>query len=159
MFISSEKQGVYRNFDLLQILVLYSFFLSNIINLWGHSSKKCMKKFLVIWFMMILAWVHTLSQLTYIRRVSDSCHKVINACVRQIAYAPDDGVLAWTLALFNLKNVKNTHGGVLLLKITLLHGCFSRFLNCTNGTSSRNASDIKLLTNFFQSYFLIPTQS
>ena len=44
--------------------------------------------------------------------------------------------------LYNLKNVKNTHGGVLLLvklqaslKVTLLHGCFSRFLNCTNDTN------------------------
>ena len=25
------------------------------------------------------------------------------------------------------------------LKVTLLHGCFSRFLNCTNGTKYRNA--------------------
>ena len=48
--------------------------------------------------------------------------------------------------LYNLKNVKNTHGGVLtlvqaatLLKSTLLHGCFSRFLNCPNGTKSVNA--------------------
>ena len=39
------------------------------------------------------------------------------------------------------KNMKNTHWGVLLsvkpatlLKITLLHGCFSRYLNFTNGT-------------------------
>ena len=30
-----------------------------------------------------------------------------------------------------------------LLKLTLLHGCFSRFLNCTNGTKSRNAPHIK----------------
>ena len=36
--------------------------------------------------------------------------------------------------LYNLKNVKSTHGGVLLLvklqklKVTFLHGCFSRFL-------------------------------
>ena len=52
--------------------------------------------------------------------------------------------------LYNLKNLKNTHGGVLilvklpatLLKSTLLHGCFSRFLNCTNGTKSRSASHI-----------------
>ena len=29
-----------------------------------------------------------------------------------------------------------------LLKVTLLHGCFSRFLNCTNGTKSRNASHV-----------------
>ena len=50
--------------------------------------------------------------------------------------------------LYNLKNVKNTHGGVLILvklqalslKRTLLHGCFSRFLNSTNGTKSRKAS-------------------
>ena len=42
---------------------------------------------------------------------------------------------------YNLKNVKNTHGRVLLLvlKVTFLYGCFSRFLNCTNGIKSRNA--------------------
>ena len=27
-----------------------------------------------------------------------------------------------------------------LLKVTLFHGCLSRFLNCTNGTKSRKAS-------------------
>ena len=36
------------------------------------------------------------------------------------------------------KNVKNTHGAVL----TLLHECFSRFLNCKNGTKSRKISHI-----------------
>ena len=55
--------------------------------------------------------------------------------------------------LYDLKNLKNTHGEVLLLvklqaevlilenllKVTLLRGCLSRFLNCTNGTKSRNA--------------------
>ena len=29
-----------------------------------------------------------------------------------------------------------------LIKITLLHGCFSRFLNCTNCTKTRKASHI-----------------
>ena len=40
------------------------------------------------------------------------------------------------------KTVKKTHAGVLatLLKVTLLHGCFSRFLNCTNGTKSHKTS-------------------
>ena len=38
--------------------------------------------------------------------------------------------------LLNLKDVKNT------LKVTFLHGCFSGFLNCTNGTKLRNASHI-----------------
>ena len=59
--------------------------------------------------------------------------------------------------LYNFKNVKNTHGGVLLLvklqakslpatllKVTLLHECFSRFLNCTNSTKSPNASQIEV---------------
>ena len=41
--------------------------------------------------------------------------------------------------------MKNTHGGVLhLVKVTLLHGCFLRFLNCTNGTKSRKTSHILL---------------
>ena len=31
-----------------------------------------------------------------------------------------------------------------LLKVTLFHGCFSRFLDCTNGTKSRNASHLFL---------------
>ena len=76
--------------------------------------------------------------------------------------------------LYNLKNLKNTDGGVkpatllkvtllhrcfsrffnlykwyqiaqqpaTLLKVTLLHRCFSRFLNCTNDTISRKASHI-----------------
>ena len=43
---------------------------------------------------------------------------------------------------YNLKKVKNTHGGVLLLEVTLLDGCFSRFLDCTNGTKSGKASRI-----------------
>ena len=48
---------------------------------------------------------------------------------------------------YKLKNEENNHEGVLflvklhaatLLKVTLLDGCFSRFLNCTNGTKSCN---------------------
>ena len=64
--------------------------------------------------------------------------------------------------LYNLKNVKNTHGRVLLLvklqakspqrysllKVTLLHGCFSPFLNCANGTKSRNALILLLIIHF-----------
>ena len=50
--------------------------------------------------------------------------------------------------------MNNTHGEALLLvklqalkvirklKVTVLHGCFSRFLNCTNGNKSRNASHL-----------------
>ena len=39
---------------------------------------------------------------------------------------------------------------LLVLKVTLLHGCFSGFLNCTNGIKSRNASHLVLLRgNYF----------
>ena len=49
--------------------------------------------------------------------------------------------------LYNLKNVKNTHGGVLLLvnftKSNTPPWVFSGFLNCKNGNKSRKASEIK----------------
>ena len=74
---------------------------------------------------------------------------------------------------YNLKNMKNTHGGLLLLVklqafcynlliVTLLHGCFSRFLNCTSGTKSRNTSHLRLTTGIFltcSTFFLKLTQS
>ena len=55
--------------------------------------------------------------------------------------------------LYNLKNVKNTHGGVLILvklqvsaynftKINIPTWVFFKFLNFTNGTISRNAPRI-----------------
>ena len=54
--------------------------------------------------------------------------------------------------LYNLKKVKNTHGGVILLvKLQAevcnftLHGGFSCFENCKNGTKSRKASQILLV--------------
>ena len=53
--------------------------------------------------------------------------------------------------LYNLKNVKNAHGGVLLLHgVTLSHRCFSRFLNFTNGTKSRKTAHIYLTEIFFK---------
>ena len=53
--------------------------------------------------------------------------------------------------LYNLKNLKNTHSRVLrlvnlnpatLLKVTLLHGCFSPVLNCVNDIKSRRVSHL-----------------
>ena len=68
-------------------------------------------------------------------------------------------VMPWSIwdHLYNLKNVKNTHEGVLplfklqalakttlatLLKLTLLHEFFSHFLYSANGTKSRKVSNI-----------------
>ena len=71
--------------------------------------------------------------------------------------------------LYNLKHAKGTRGGVLfflrfqpatLLKVALLHGCFSRFLNCSNGTKSCKASRItgKVSFLFFKSFLLVLTK-
>ena len=57
-------------------------------------------------------------------------------------------VLRDLVPFLQFKNMKNTRGGVLpatLLKATLLHECFSRFLNSTNGTKSRYASQYKIV--------------
>ena len=61
--------------------------------------------------------------------------------------------------LSNLKNAKNTHGGVLiivklqtLLKCTLLHGFMSRFLNCTNSNKSLNVPHISNSSEVKESY-------
>ena len=59
---------------------------------------------------------------------------------------------------------ENTQGGVLscrlkpatLLKLTLVNGCFSRFLNCTNGIKSSNASHT--MFDFFWNKFFIQRQ-
>ena len=37
-----------------------------------------------------------------------------------------------------------------LLKVTLSHGCFSRFVNCGNSTKLRIASQIVIICNLFE---------
>ena len=41
-----------------------------------------------------------------------------------------------------MKCAVSTEATATLLKVTLLHGCFSRFQNCTDGTKSGKASDM-----------------
>ena len=41
-----------------------------------------------------------------------------------------------------------------LLKVTLSHGCFSRFLNCTNGTKSRNPSHFMYIHCIYPLFYL-----
>ena len=45
-------------------------------------------------------------------------------------------------AQFKKREKHPLRSATLVLKVTLLHGCFSRFLNCTNCTKSRKASHI-----------------
>ena len=73
--------------------------------------------------------------------------------------------MLWAIwyCLYNFKNVMNTQGGVLLLsklhieacnftKVTLLHGCFSRFLNCANGIKLREASNMYVVLDKYKCY-------
>ena len=46
-----------------------------------------------------------------------------------------------------------------LLKVTLLQKCFSRFLNCTNGTKSRNASIFRKFSWALSEHLVIKTIS
>ena len=75
---------------------------------------------------------------------SFSCSNVFN-CFNSLwwmrkwylSFVPSSNVMRWAIwyHLYNSKNVK----------LPLLHGRFSRFLNCTNGTKLRNASQIETL--------------
>ena len=66
------------------------------------------------------------------------------------------GTVVFLLTETIFLNVKNTYGGVLLLvklqalaskKVTLLHRCFSRVLDFTNGAKSRKASHLVYVPN------------
>ena len=64
------------------------------------------------------------------------------------SFLPPGMLYAIQYHLYNLKRVNNTRGGGLLLvklqarKVKFLQECFSRFLNCTNGTKSCKVSHI-----------------
>ena len=51
--------------------------------------------------------------------------------------------------------MRNTHGEVTLLKVTLLHRCFSFFLNCKNSAKSRKASQINHMNRDYKLKFYV----
>ena len=59
--------------------------------------------------------------------------------------------------LYNLKNVKNTHGEA-LFSVKLLHERFSRFFKFAIDTKSRNASQIKKGKIFYLYRYKFPSQ-
>ena len=88
---------------------------------------------------LVRSWTNASDEINLLYHITLHAMKKLNMVV----------VCAIWYHLYNLKCVKNTHGGVLLLvkvklKVKLLHGCFLRFLNCTNSTNLRNASRILL---------------
>ena len=81
-------------------------------------------------------------------RISSTFQEIKHSVVDYFLWTYETLCVIW-YHFYNLKNVKYVHEGVLLLvilqtatllKVTLLHGWFSRFLNCTNGTKSCKAS-------------------
>ena len=65
----------------------------------------------------------------------------LRTCITIIESRNDDLFVALRdlVPFLQFKNVKNTHGGVLLLVKLQALACFSRFLNCAHGTKSLNA--------------------
>ena len=63
--------------------------------------------------------------------------------------------------LHNFKNVKNTwsvtFSKVAGYKVTLLHGCFSHFSNCTNGTKSRKTPHMEICSSLFRTLKVLET--
>ena len=90
-------------------------------------------------------FVKLLHEWVYLKKMHKVMHHFIVYCKSFVMLC-----VIW-FHLNNSQNVKNTHGAVLLLsnlqavKATLLHGCFSRFLNCTNGTKLFKGSRLILL--------------
>ena len=83
---------------------------------------------------------------------------------------PKCDVLRDLVPFVQFKKRENTHGRVLilvklqastLLKLTLLQGCFSCFLNCTNDTKLRNAPQMRkrniTYINIFYSFIMSDT--
>ena len=65
------------------------------------------------------------------------------------------------VAGYNWKNMKITHQSCILqpatlLKVSPLYGCFSHFLNCTNGTKSRKVSHIVTKIYAYLMPYLLP---
>ena len=96
-------------------------------------------------------WAKVSSQyLTWFGFVSRGAHCTLYGLKKIINQKIYDALRDLVL-LVQVKIVKNTHERVLLLvklqaatlrKVTLLHGCFSRFSSFTNGTKLRKASHV-----------------
>ena len=106
------------------------------------GSLFAMKKLIKIWFFYQTDKSHWFKSWAYYVEIMDNTLSQENKKALSPFYHKK--YFWWKI------NVRH-HMGVLhsllttLLKVTLLHGCFSRFLNCTNGTKSCSASQIVIL--------------
>ena len=77
-------------------------------------------------------------------RVNNS---VFIVCLKQVDDTSDLFLEMWALHdLVPFVQFKKREKYPWRKKATLLHECFSRFLNCTNGTKSRKTSQMIILT-------------
>ena len=112
-------------------LLFWSLFLSTV---WSFRKFQSFCKVCKLWKVSTNCCLQSSDCRTYCSLSSTCCLCFGNLAVNStIVY---ETLYAIWYHLYNLKDVKNTHGGVLLwaklqpatlLKVTLFHGCFSRF--------------------------------
>ena len=92
------------------------------------SLRMCFQK---VKFRTMEIQIHAICRKLKTLGISESSHEI------QLYISAMRCVICYDL--YNFKNVKNTHGGVLIFNS-------SGFLNCTNGTKSLNASQVISIT-------------
>ena len=99
-----------------------------------------------IWFCKIEFYDFSMEKLHKIVVIISKC--CIKICKKYVV------LRAIRYHLYYWKNVKSIHEGVLLLvlRVTLLQGCFSRLLNCVNGIKSHKAPHIRFKTDINYCY-------
>ena len=120
----------------------------------NQHGKKLVKTNVIIDYIANMSGVDQLDQILsnnyFVRKTVRWCKKVGVHILKILLTILTTFVMRCAIwyRVYNLKNVKNTLEAVLILvklqseTLTLLHACFLRFLNCTNGTKSRNASHL-----------------
>ena len=110
--------------------------------LWNCAFQPCF--ILAICLAKLMMVLQNLSKVIWPCITPRTCVCVIKKRLNSNFYASPNFVMCYVIwyHLYTLKNV-NTHWGV--LKVTLLHDCFLRILNCTNGTKSRKTSQCFLI--------------
>ena len=122
-------------------------------NLWGNSYKPCL--FLRIAIRFTCGNSKYYGQDCSVRLIGSKKVMKFTKSVEISSVVKSRDVIRFArfgTIFYHLKNVKITHGGVILLRlkpstllnVTLLHGCFPHFLYCSSGTKSCKASNIRV---------------
>ena len=129
-----------RNWTDQKKTILYIFFL---VGLTDFHAVSC---FPVIWFSFYLWYQISGIQIPGIKNLWE----ILRKSFKRISSTRSNILMLCAIwyHLYNFKSVENNHGGKLLLakftliKVSLLRGCFLRFLNCANGKKPRKVSHV-----------------